>query len=92
MPDLCYCCAAQLLSDLRAAVGGGKDAGITNPKADSSLYVPYITDQYQSNLVPTNENSLVYARTTSEVLAIVYGGSATTPGAFFPSGMSGLIK
>ena len=38
--------------------------------------------------MPTNDNSLAFARTIPEVLAIVYGGSATTPGAFFPLGIN----
>ncbi len=79
---------AQALSNLRAAVGGGKDQGITSPAADGSLYVPYLTSKYESNLVPTNAASLAFARTIPEVLAIVYGGSASTPGAFFPEGIN----
>lgn len=34
----------------------------------------------------------VMGRTTTQVLQIVYGGSATTPGVFFPQGMNGTIK
>lgn len=88
----CMCCSGvQLLSDLRAAVGGGKDKGITSPPSEGALYIPYISE-VTPVLVPTNDNSLVFNRNTSEVLAIVYGGSAATPGAFFPNGMNGLIK
>nr|QOL01135.1 putative extracellular protein CSOL_059a [Pseudococcomyxa simplex] len=78
----------QALSNLRAAVGGGKDKGITDPPANGSLYIPYLTSKYSSNLVPTNDDSLAFARTIPEVLAIVYGGSASTPGAFFPQGIN----
>lgn len=34
----------------------------------------------------------VVGRTTTQVLQIVYGGSATTPGVFFPNGLNGTIK
>jgi hypothetical protein len=73
--------AAQSLSNLRAAVGGGADAGITSPAANGQLYVPYVTNDYASVLVPTDANSLAYARTPTQVLNIVYGGSETKPGA-----------
>jgi hypothetical protein len=82
----------QSLSNLRAAVGGGADAGITSPAANGQLYVPYVTNDYASVLVPTDANSLAYARTPTQVLNIVYGGSETKPGAFFPTGVTGNIK
>ncbi len=47
-----------------------------------------------ANIVPTDGNSIVFARTTSQVLRIVYGSPAKVPvpGLFFPSGMNGDIK
>ena len=47
-----------------------------------------------ANIVPTDGNSLAFARTTSQVLRIVYGSPAKTPapGLFFPDGMNGVIK
>ena len=56
----------QAESNLRASVGGGKDAGITNPPANGALYIPYVSNQYGSVLVPTDGNSLAYARMPAE--------------------------
>ena len=43
------------------------------------------------NIVPTDHNALVFARTTTQVLNIVYGNTTTTPGLFFPNGANGVI-
>jgi len=70
--------AAQKISDLRASVGGGKDQGIlVGGKA---------------NIVPTDVNGLTFARTTTEVLNIVYLNGTKTPGGFFPNGLNGTIR
>ena len=71
--------AVNLISQLRASLGVGSDQGITN--ADGS-----------ANIVPTDGNSLVFARTTREVLNIVYGAVGAHSGLFFPTGLSGNIK
>ena len=63
----------QKISDLRGSVGGMKDQGIV--MGDSA------------NIIPTDENSLAYGRTPTEVLNIVYLGAAATPGGFFPDGV-----
>ncbi len=42
----------------------------------------------QANLVPTDDNGLVYARTAQEVLNIVYFASGATSGGFFPAGIN----
>ncbi len=76
------------ISDLRDMVdvanqGNKKDQGIfTNGAA---------------NIVPADANSVAFARTTTQVLRIVYGMGTTyqgkpTPGLFFPNGMNGTIK
>ena len=80
------------LSDLRGKVGGGKDQGITIPAAVASYYGPNILGFFQANIVPTDSDAKIFARTPKEVLAIAYGGDATKPGAFFPSGVNGNIK
>ena len=42
-------------------------------------------------LVPTDKNSLIFARTTREILNIVYLGGKSK-GGFFPRGVNGQIK
>ncbi|GAC1397318.1 MAG: ferritin-like domain-containing protein [Pyrinomonadaceae bacterium] len=70
---------AQKISDLRGALGGGKDQGI-------------IGGNGQANIVPTDANGLAFARTTREVLNIVYGAVNASSGLFFPQGVNGNIK
>ena len=67
----------QKISDLRGAVGGGKDQGlVVGGKA---------------NIQPTDANAIAFSRSTSEVLKIVYLGG-TASGGFFPAGLNGNIK
>lgn len=64
----------QAISDLRDAVDGTSDM-------DQGV----LAANGMTSLVPTDENGLVYSRSISEVLAIVYlGGSPTQPGGFYP--------
>ena len=44
------------------------------------------------NLIPSGAGSLAFARTPTEVLAIVYLGNASQPGGFFPDGVNGVIQ
>ena len=46
--------------------------------------MPEVYNNYASVLVPTDNNSLAYARTPTQVLNIVYGGSEATPGVSDP--------
>jgi len=74
--------AAQKISDLRTvASGSNKDQGVTD-------------DMGNANVVPTDENSLAFARTFAEVLKIVYlgGDSFLGSGGFFPKGVYGRIR
>ena len=52
-----------------------------------------MTPQNAAQLVPADENSLAFYRSTREVLNIVYGTKASvSSGGFFPAGMNGAIK
>lgn len=55
------------------------DEGITNSSGDA-------------NIVPTDNNSIVFARTFAEVLNIVYLGGASGGFGFFPDRLNGRIK
>jgi hypothetical protein len=75
---------ANKISNLRAALsaaivyGGGDDQGITV--------------HGRSNIVPTDSNSLAFARTPAQVLNIVYGGGSGSDYLFYPDKMNGTIS
>ncbi len=74
---------AQLVSNLRDMLDDNgkkdKDQGVAN--SDGS-----------PNIVPTDSNSLAFARSASQVLNIVYGAYKATSGGFFPSSVNGPIN
>ena len=69
----------QAISNLRGSVGGGKDQGIIGAGG-------------KGNILPTDENSIAFSRTTREVLNIAYGAKDVAKGSFFPEGLNGAIK
>ena len=73
----------QAISDLRDSLDGSSDKDQGLQDADGN-----------ANIVPTDANSIVYARSTGKVLNIVYGGKGLrgTGGLFFPNGMNGAIR
>jgi hypothetical protein len=71
--------ATTAVSNLRATLSQAADDNgvITNNKA---------------TIVNADSNSIAWARTTRQVLNIVYGGINSTSGLFFPAGMNGVIR
>ena len=77
--------SADKIAATRAAVSGtGPGTGIPaddqGPRMDNMV-----------NVTPTDTNALAFARTTSQVLSVVYLGG-TTDGGFFPAGVNGAIN
>lgn len=74
---------SQAIASTRAKLDGtnNDDIGVSNGTSGAST------------IVDANSNAMTYARTTAQVLSIVYGaGAAGTGGAFYPNAMNGTIK
>lgn len=68
-----------LISALRAKLSGkNDDQGVSDGSSNP-------------NIVPTDSNSLVFSRSTRQVLNIVYGAVNADRGLFYPNGMNGQI-
>jgi hypothetical protein len=90
---------ANKVSALRATLGGGNETPLTVPTGTTTA-TTIVTPS--AIVAATSANAIAYARTTDQVLHIVYGSlsntsGATTPasgvakGAFFPNGLNGNI-
>ena len=85
---------ANKVSALRATLGGGNETTLTVPTGTG----PFITTIPTPSAIvaATSANAIAYARTTDQVMHIVYGsagsGAGVASGAFFPSGLNGNIK
>ncbi len=76
------------------AISDARD-GVDNVKKDKDQGIA--DDAGNANIAPTDKNGLAFARSTNQVLRVVYGmtsASATTPsaGTFFPNRMNGVIR
>lgn len=91
--------AVQAISNLRDAADGAGDydQGITTNDTDNGGTVPVGGSVAGGvNIVPTDNNALVFARTFLQVLNIVYLTTAplgtVRSGGFFPNGLNGRIR
>jgi len=86
--------ATQKISNVRASLSGpvkdsngnlvaANDYGVTEPDGKGGT---------TSSLVLTDSNALAFARTTRQVLNIVYGKANASKGLFFPNGLNGFVK
>jgi Ferritin-like domain len=93
-PNPTYVTYAQQISKLRATLGGGSETTLT---ALPPYAIPFVPTAYTpaSSIVAADTNSIAYARTTDQVLHIVYAaapGAGVKGGGFFPNGMTGNIS
>jgi len=88
-----YLTYANQVSTLRATLGGANETALTVPAGTTSA-TSIVTPS--AIVAATTANAIAYARTTDQVLHIVYGtagsGAGVKSGAFFPSGLNGNIS
>jgi len=83
LSDLGAGVATNAISALRATLSGQAD------DVGTLLEATGYTNAY--NFIPNDINGLVYRRTTTQVLNIVYGGGAASGNLFFPNKLNGTI-
>ncbi|MBC8139258.1 MAG: ferritin-like domain-containing protein [Fibrella sp.] len=87
----------QAISDVRDSLDGGDDRDQGIGSAPPPVQNTFPASQ-TVNIIPTDDNSLAFTRTTTQVLNIVYGNpgpspvSFTSPTTFFPNGLNGAIR
>ena len=83
---------ANAVSALRSSLGGGMETPLIALPATIAANGNYTASAI---VAATTQNAIAYARTTDEVLHIVYGtanGAGVASGVFFPNGLNGNIK
>jgi hypothetical protein len=94
-PNPTYVGYANQISKLRATLGGGNETPLTPLPPYAIPFVPTAYTPASSIVAADSTNSIAYARTTDQVLHIVYAapaGAGVTGGGFFPNGMTGNIS
>ena len=83
---------ANAVSNLRSTLGGGMETPLIALPATIAANGNYTASAI---VAATTQNAIAFARTTDEVLHIVYGaagGAGLAAGVFFPNGLNGNIK
>ena len=87
---------ANRISLLRAALGGGNETPLVTALASAVVPVTATSATVSpSAVVAANSSSIAYARTTDQVMHIVYGAApaaGVSKGLFFPNGLMGNIN
>jgi len=85
-----YLTYANQVATLRATLGGSNETQLTVPTGTTTA-TTIVTPS--AIVAATSANAIAYARTTDQVLHIVYGSSTVgvSKGAFFPNGLNGNI-
>lgn len=89
-----YFTYANQVSTLRATLGGGNETTLTVPSGTPPFTASTLPTP-SSIVAATSANAIAYARTTDQVLHIVYGtanGAGVKSGGFFPNGLNGNIS
>jgi hypothetical protein len=74
------------IATARETLDGSVAAGMPD---DEGIYNATTGDYI---LAPVDSNAVAFSRNTTQVLDIVYLGSSTEPGGFYPNGMNGNIR
>src|ERR1700678_3798182 len=94
-PNPTYVTYAQQISKLRATLGGGNETTLTALPPYAIPFVPTAYTPASTIVACESTNSIAYARTTDQVLHIVYAtgtGAGVKGGGFYPDGMNGNIS
>jgi hypothetical protein len=86
---------ANLVSNLRATLGGGMETPLTLPTANIASSAVVASPVYASSIVAaTPANAIAFARTVDQVHHIVYGNATVgaSKGGFFPNGTNSIFS
>ncbi len=86
---------ANLVSALRASLGGGMETPLTLPTANIASSAAVTSPVYASSIVAAStSNAVAFARTTDQVHHIVYGSATVgvAKGGFFPNGTNSIFS
>ena len=94
-PNDTYVGYADKISALRATLGGGNETTLTALPPYAIPFVPTAYTPASTIVAASATTSIAYARTTDQVLHIVYAtapGAGVKSGGFYPNGMNGNIS